>query len=127
MCDEETLEKAILSGEADLWIGKTADGFTCDRFDDYHSTSNKNKTAVNNPVIDDLTLKIRSSVGFADKNELTKSLMDAVLLSAVEYPLYQLQTITVYNADVISEKSVTDNKTYDGFTYIIPWLSQQKG
>lgn len=127
LCDEETLEKAILSGEADLWIGETADGFTCDRFDDYHSTSNKNKTAVNNPVIDDLTLKIRSSVGFADKNELTKSLMDAVLLSAVEYPLYQLQTITVYNADVISEKSVTDNKTYDGFTYIIPWLSQQKG
>ena len=127
LCDDETLEKAILSGEANLWIGETADGPTCDRFDDYNSTSNKNKTAVNNPVIDDLTLKIRSSVGFVDKNELTKDLMDAVLLSAVEYPLYQLQTITVYNTDIINEKSVTDNKTYDSFTYIIPWLSQQKG
>ncbi len=127
LCDDETLENAILSGDADIWIGETSDGPTCDRFDDYNSTSSKNKTAVNNPVIDNLTLEIRSSLGFADKNELTKSLMEAVLSSAVEYPLYQLQTVTVYNTDVINEKSVTENKTYDGFTYIIPWLSQQKG
>lgn len=127
LCDEETLEVAISSGEADIWIGETPDGPTCDRFDDYNSTSSKNKTAVNNSLIDELTLKIRSAVGFTDKKKLTKDLMEAVLSNAIEYPLYQLQTVTVYNTDTINEAAINENKNHDGFTYIIPWLSQQKG
>ena len=127
LCDDITLEAAITSGEADIWIDETFDGATCDRYDVYNSNGSSNLTAINDPVIDSLTLSLREAVGFADKAELTAKLMNSLMDNAVEYPLYQLQNVTVYNTEVIDESSVTDNKSFDGYTYIIPWLTQQKG
>ena len=127
LCDDITLEAAITSGEADIWIDETFDGATCDRYDVYNSNGSSNLTAINDPVIDNLTLSLREAVGFADKAELTAKLMNSLMDNAVEYPLYQLQNVTVYNTEVIDESSVTDNKSFDGYTYIIPWLTQQKG
>lgn len=127
LCDASVLENAVISGEADIWISETADGATCDRYDSYNSNGSSNKTALNNPIVDELTLSLREAVGFADKAKITKQLMEAVMKNAVEYPLYQLQRVTVYNIETVDEKSVEENKNFDGYTYIIPWLSQQKG
>lgn len=127
LCDSSVLESAIISGEADIWLSETADGVTCDRFDSYNSGGSLNKTALNDTQIDELTVSIREAVGFADKVGLTKQLMTAVMNSAVEYPLYQLQRVTVYNTETIDGSSIEENKSFDGYTYIIPWLSQQKG
>ena len=127
LTDEQTLENAIVSGEADLWLENVSDGATCDKYDYYHSSGKLNKTAVNSAEIDELAKNIRTAVGFVDKENLTKDLMELVMEQAVEYPLYQLQNVTVYNTEVIDAASVEENKNFDGFTYIIPWLTQQKG
>ena len=127
LCDTAELENAVISGNADLWLSETPDNATCDRYDDYNSAGKNNKTGLNNALIDDLTISIRQAVGYTDKSESLSNLMNAVMECNVEYPLYQLQTVTVYNTNTIDEKSIEENKSFDGYTYIIPWLTQQKG
>ncbi len=122
LADEVTLENAIISGDADLWIENVYDGATCDKYEYYNSSGSLNKTAVNTPEIDSKTANIRSAIGFSDKAKMTEQLTELVMQQAVENPLYQLQTITVYNTDVISAESVNLEGDYYGFTYTLPLL-----
>ena len=48
--------------------------------------------------------------------------MELVMAQAVECPLYQLQTVTVYNCNTISPDSFSGNYDSYGFSYIIPML-----
>lgn len=127
LTDSEKLDDAINSGEADIWIEKVDDGATCDKYDYYNSSGKSNKTAFVNTQADELTVKIRSSVGLVDKSDLTKELLELVMEQAVEYPLYQLQNMTVYNVDLLDSSCVTQANNYDGFTYVIPLLEKKKG
>ncbi len=124
LTDEPTLNKAIISGEADLWLENVDDGSTCDKYDYYNSRGTLNKTALNNPSIDELTANIRTAVGFSNKKAMTEQLMILVMSEMIEYPLYQLQRITVYNTEKINPDSIPENKYYDGFAYVLPLLKQ---
>lgn len=120
--DEVSLNAAILSGEADLWLEKVYDGATCDKYEYYNSGGSLNKTALNNREIDTMTTNIRAAIGFSDKVQMTEQLMELVMQQAVENPLYQLQTITVYNTDTIDPASLNNVTDADGYSYILPYL-----
>ncbi|MBQ2847880.1 MAG: hypothetical protein IJE74_06465 [Clostridia bacterium] len=121
LSDEATCNAAILSGQSDLWIERVYDEATCDKYNYYNSLGISNKTGINNPSIDDMTSRIRSAVGFSDKSGMTSQLMTLIMEQAIEWPLYQLQTITVYNTETVNPDSIINNYT-DGFTYYIPNL-----
>ena len=55
---------------------------------------------------------------------MTETLLKLVMQQAVEYPLYQLQTVTIYNVETINKDSIAGFDNYDGFTYIIPFLEE---
>ena len=48
--------------------------------------------------------------------------IDQVMEQAVEFPLYQLQLVTIYNTDTIDPASFGDSFDYDGFEYALPVL-----
>ncbi|MBQ8015323.1 MAG: hypothetical protein IJ264_03950, partial [Clostridia bacterium] len=122
LSDETVLENAIASGQADLWIEKVYDGATCDKYDYYNSSGFMNKTALNSAEINSMTSGIRSAVGFSDKAQMTEQLMGMVMEEAVELPIYQRQMVTVFNNETVNPDSVSDNSSYDSFTYLIPYL-----
>lgn len=120
--DETTVNAAIIAGNADIWIEKVSDGATCDKYNYFNSMGSDNKTGINSAEIDNLTVSIRTGVGFADKEKMTSQLMTLVMQEAVECPLYQLQQITVYNTEIIDSQSFSKTNNTDGFTYYIPHL-----
>lgn len=125
LCNEDELKNSIVSGDADLWIESVPDGATCDKFEYYNSFGKNNYTALSSSDIDDMTSKIRKSIGFYNKAEMTETLMKLVMEQAVELPVYQLQIITIYNTDTINPESLEGFDDYDGFTYIIPYLEEK--
>lgn len=122
--NESEMYNAVVSGKADIWLDNVNDGFTCDKYEYYNSYGKLNYTAVSLPEIDEMTAKIRSSIGFSDKAQMTETLMKLVMQQAVEYPVYQLQTVTIYNTETINPESLLGFDDYDGFTYIIPYLEE---
>ncbi len=122
LSDETSLENAIVSGLADLWIEKVYDGSTCDKYDYYNSNGVMNRTALHSAEIDAMTLAIRSSVGFSDKAQMTAQLMTLVMDEAVELPIYQRQTLTVFNTKTVDSESLGEASGFDSFTYMIPYL-----
>lgn len=120
--DRETMNAAIRSGKADIWLDRVYDGPTCDKYDYFHSRGSKNLAGINVPGIDALTVQIRTGVGLVNKTELTKNLMKLVMEQFVEQPLYQLQYMTVYNTETVSPESFAEPNPSDGFTYYIPYL-----
>ncbi len=122
VADEATKNAAIKSGNADVWLERVYDGPTCDKFEYYNSMGSNNKTGINSAEIDNITLNIRSAVGFSDKSKMTSQLLKLVMEQAVEWPLYQLQSMTVYNTETVSAESFLENNKSDGFAYFIPYL-----
>lgn len=120
--DEATMKSAIESGKGDMWIERVYDGATCDKYDYFNSRGSKNKTGLSVGEIDKLTAEIRSATGFANKESLTQNLMLLIMQQAVEWPLYQLQTLTVYNTETVSVDSFAVNNESDGYAYFIPYL-----
>lgn len=123
--DQEAMHNAIVSGVADMWIDYINDGSTCDKYEYYNSFGKYNYTAVSTSDIDEMTSKIRSSIGFSDKAQMTETLMKLVMEQAVQYPVYQLQTVTIYNTDTVNPDSLSGFDNYDGYTYIIPYLEEK--
>ncbi len=121
---ETEMRNAIVSGKADIWLETVYDGATCDKYEYYNSFGKMNYTALSTPEIDDMTSKIRSSIGFSDKAQMTETLMKLVMEQAVEYPVYQRQTVTIYNTETVSPDSLAGFDDFDGFTYIIPYLEE---
>jgi MarR-like DNA-binding transcriptional regulator SgrR of sgrS sRNA len=124
LSDENEMRNAIVSGKADIWLETVPDGATCDKFEYYNSFGKMNYTAVSTPNIDEMTSKIRASIGFSDKSQMTETLMKLVMEQAIECPVYQLQTVTVYNTETIDAESLDGFDDYDGFTYVIPYLEE---
>ncbi len=120
--NEASMNAAILSGNADIWLERIYDGATCDKYNYFNSIGSDNKTGIKNTEIDNLTVNIRAGVGFADKAKMTSQLMNLVMEEAVEWPLYQFQNITVYNTESIDSQSFSEINNADGFTYYIPYL-----
>lgn len=117
-----SLESAVLSGEADIWISDVYDGATCDKYDYFHSNGSMNLTGLKNQSVNDLCVKIRSAVGFIDKAKLTDELLTLIMEQAVEYPLYQRQTFTLYNTETINSDSLKDINQFGSYTYLLPYL-----
>lgn len=120
--DRETMNAAVFAGEADIWLDRIYDGPTCDKFEYFHSTGSKNLTGISVPHIDALTVQIRTGIGLTDKVKPTETLMELVMEQLSELPLYQFQTMTVYNTETISAESFSEINPADGFTYFIPYL-----
>lgn len=129
MTDKNGLDYAIQSGEADLWVSLVPDGATVDKYDYFNSNGMLNKTGLDSTDIDLATLKLRSAIGFYDKEGTVKALLMFVMEQAVECPVCQLQTVTAYNIEKISPDSFNVDFSYDGFTEVIPLLkrNEQKG
>jgi len=123
--DKSGLESAIISGKAVMWVENIYDGNSCDKYEYYNSNGKFNKTGIKTPEIDTLTASVRSAVGYTNKSILTAKLMDLVMEQAVECPLYQLQTITVYNTENIDAESIILSNNTDGYTYVIPFLRKK--
>ncbi len=121
---ETEMHNAIVTGEADIWLDTVYDGATCDKYEYYNSFGKMNYTALSSPDIDEMTSRIRSSIGFSDKAQMTETLMKLVMEQAVEYPVYQLQTVTVYNTETVNPESLDGFDDFDGYTYIIPYLEE---
>ncbi len=119
LTDENGLKSAISSNSADMWIDITYDGETCDKYDYYHTGGSKNLAGISSTEIDDLTERIRKATGFTDRASLVKELMSDVMSYAAELPLYQPQTVTIYNTDTISEDKLNEISYYDGYSGII--------
>lgn len=124
--DKNELMSAIASGKADLWVDSVKDSSTCDSFERYNSMGSLNYAGFNSPDIDALTVQIRSALGLSDKTALTRELLDLVMEQAIECPIYQLQTVTIYNTETISEESFNSDFDYDGFIFEITSLKRNK-
>ena len=118
LTDTDGLEKAIKNGSADLWLERINDGSTCDKYDYFNSNGSKNKTFLASDQIDALTETLRSSVGFSEKAAITHELLKLVMEEAVEFPVYQLQNITLFNLEVISSATF-DSFNYDGYDFAL--------
>ncbi len=125
LTDKAGLDNAIVSGKADMWVEEVYDGNSCDKFEYFNSSGKYNKTGVNSNEIDTLTSSLRSAVGYTNKEKLCSNLMDLVMEQAVECPLYQLQTITIFNTNTIDTDSISQPDNTDGYTYIIPMLRKK--
>lgn len=125
LSSETEMRNAVLSGEADMWLETVYDGATCDKYEYYNSFGKMNYTAVSSADIDEMTSKIRSSIGFSDKAQMTATLMKLVMEQAVEFPVYQLQTVTIYNTETVNPESLVGFDNYDGFTYVVPYLEEK--
>ncbi len=125
LASEEELRNAVISGEADLWIENVPDGATCDKFEYYNSQGTKNLTGFSNLEIDMLTQNLRSAVGFSDKSKMVSQISELVMAQAIEMPLCQLQTVTVYRLDKISETSFDFDFAFDDFIYTVPVLNKK--
>ena len=115
-CDDSEFESAVRSGQADMWIDSTPDGFTCDKFEYYNSSGIYNYTGINDADIDALTIRIHKATGFSDRKALMSELLDLVMSNCIEYPLYQLQNADIYDTSVISPDSLIDAAKYDGYS-----------
>ncbi len=124
LTDELGLENAVSSGKADMWVENVYDGDSCDKYDYYNSNGRYNKTGIRSAEIDSLTSSVRSATGYSNKAKMTEQLMNLVMDQAVECPLYQLQTVTVYNTDTINPESFSQFTSMDGYAEIIPFLKQ---
>ncbi len=124
--DEQSVDNAIASGKADLWLENVYDGNSCDKYEYYNSNGKLNKTGMGSPEIDNLTSLIRSAAGYSNKVKLTSQLMELVMEQAIECPLYQLQTVTVYNTSAVAPESFSRNINADGYTYMIPLLKRNQ-
>lgn len=122
LTDSRGLENAVLSGKADMWVENVYDGNSCDKYDYYNSNGKLNKTGISTPEIDSLTASIRAASGYSNKIKMTAQLTELVMAKAVECPLYQLQTVTVFNCDTINPDSFSGNYDSYEFSYIIPML-----
>lgn len=122
--DEKTLDSAIISGKADMWVERVYDGTSCDKLDYYHSSGKNNKTGISREEIDMLTVSIRSATGYSNKAVMSAQLMELVMEEAVECPLYQQQKMTVYNTETVNPESLNVLPDADGFTYMIPLLEK---
>lgn len=120
--DDAGLTAAIQNGKADIWFAYVDDGYTCDKYDWYHSGGRKNLTGISNAELDALTEKMRGYVGINDRKSLEKEILDAVMTEAVEWPLFQTQNITVYNLDKINPESVSGLTGYDGYAQTLNLL-----
>ncbi len=118
-------EGELYSGKADLWIASVDDGATCDKYDWFNTNGSLNKAGISNPEIDAFTEQIRSSVGLSDKTALTEKVLELVMVQAVECPLYQRQSVTMYNTEKINEETFTSDFNYDGFRYSIAALKEK--
>ena len=98
------------------------DGDTCDKYEYYHTGGRCNLTGLSNKEIDFLTGEIRKSTGFSDRTEMTADLMEAVMAECIELPVYQLQTVTVFNTESVSPESFGSMDLWDGYGYIISQL-----
>ena len=121
-CTEEELPAVVSSGKADFWIVRVPDGDTCDKYEYYHTGGRCNLTGLSNKEIDYLTGEIRKSTGFSDRTEMTADLMEAVMTECIELPVYQLQTVTVFNTGSVSPESFGSMDLWDGYGYIISQL-----
>lgn len=124
LTDETSLENAVQSGKADMWVENVYDGSTCDKYEYFNSSGSLNKTAVSTAEIDSMTQRVRTAMGYSDKTQLTSQLMELVMEQAVECPLFQLQKITVYNTETVNPDSFTQSGNMDGYRYYIPFLKR---
>lgn len=124
VADAQSFENAVSSGKADVWIENVFDGDSCDKYEYFNSNGKLNKTGISVSEIDSLTSLIRSAIGYSNKEKMTAQLTELVMEQAVECPLYQLQTVTVYNTDVINADSFSQNINADGYTYMVPFLKK---
>ncbi len=121
-CGEKEFYDAVKSGKADMWIDEVYDGATCDKYDYYNSNGSMNYTGLSDSRVDEASANIRAAVGFADRGELMKDFLELIMDCAVELPLYQNQTVTAYNTEVINEKSLIDAAEYDGYADLLARL-----
>ena len=117
--------EAIATDKADVWIERVYDGATCDKFDYYNSQGEMNKTGLSVLELDMLTANLRSAVGFSNKSVLVSQISELVMAQAVEMPVCQLQTVTIYSLDKISDDSFGINFIFDDFVYAIPELKKK--
>ncbi len=122
LCAKNEFDSLVSSGKADIWISHNKDGATCDRYDYYHTGGKLNFTGISDPAVDTATEQIRSGIGFFDKKSQTAQLMTLIMEQAVELPLYQLQTVTVYNAQKIDIQATENIGSYDGYGNVISML-----
>ncbi len=118
LTDASGLDSAIAKGDADLWFERVYDGATVDKFDYFNSLGLKNKTSLSLPTVDALTERIRQSTGFEDRTTALKDLLALVMSEAVEYPVCQLQKLTLYNTEKISAETF-DDFNFDGYNYAL--------
>lgn len=123
--DEAGYNEAIATDKADVWIERVYDGATCDKFDYYNSQGEMNKTGLSVLELDMLTANLRSAVGFSNKSVLVSQISELVMAQAVEMPVCQLQTVTIYSLDKISDDSFGINFIFDDFVYAIPELKKK--
>lgn len=124
LTDRQGVESAVASGKADMWVENVYDGNSCDKYDYYNSNGKLNKTGIRVSEIDALTASVRAAAGYSNKIKMTEQLMQLVMEQAIECPLYQLQTVTVYNCNTVNPDSFSQNYNMDGYTYIIPLLKR---
>lgn len=126
VANADELRSAVAAGSVDLWIENVSEEATCDSFERFNSSGKLNYAGFNNSEIDALTVQIRAAVGLSDKKVLTEKLLELVMEQAIECPLYQRQTVTIYNSETVSNESFSSDFDYDGFTYAISSLKKNK-
>ncbi|MBQ6267413.1 MAG: hypothetical protein IJK64_06535 [Clostridia bacterium] len=121
----EGLQQAAQSGVIDLWINAVPDGATCDKYEEYHSSGQRNLTGISDQTLDAETVSLHTGVGSGDRSTVTAELLDHAAELAFECPLYQSQQITIYNTETVASGSIpADASSYDGFAYLLPTLQR---
>ncbi len=120
--DEQAYNNSLKNADADLWCGRVYDGDTSDKYSAYHSSSPSNYSRIDADSLDVLLENVRSEADYGTRQALTEQMLDYVMLLAVELPLYQQKTVTVFNTNVIKTESVDYDAHPQGCRYILGTL-----
>ncbi len=123
--DEQAYNNSLRNSSADLWCGRVYDGDTSDKFSAYHSSSSSNYSRIKANSLDVLLENVRSEADYGTREALTEHMLDYVMLLAVELPLYQQKTVTVFNTKVIKSESVGYDAHPQGCRYILGTLQPE--
>ncbi len=117
--DSNVLWDALNSGSQEIWCAAWGATIDPDMYQVYHSSniiglpgsSESNHYHIDDPDLDDLIIKARSTDDQDFRKQTYKAALDIIIDWAVEVPIYQRQEATVFSVDRVNLETVTPDIT----------------
>lgn len=114
--DMNVLVEGLYQGNWDLWAASWELGIDPDMGSRYMTNAEGNYYGISDPVLDELLVKAVSTSDIEKRKKYYQEAMNIIMEEAIELPLYQRQSLKVFNPEVIDSSSLPEEITgYHGY------------